>query len=267
MTYEKIRLEAADGVAVVTLADPATLNAASLDMARELAHAFGTIAAGEVEARAVILTGEGRGFCSGANLSAGAGASREADIDGKPDVGSALESTYNPLVSLLRDFPLPIVTAINGPAAGIGCSLALLGDIVVAAESAYFLQAFRRIGLVPDGGSTYLLPRLIGKARAMEMMLLGDKVPAATALSWGLVNRCAPDAELMTTASAIARDLADGPAALSIIRKLVWDSLDADWGAQLQAERHAQKAAVKTDDFLEGVSAFLQKRPAAFRGR
>ncbi|HWW27538.1 MAG TPA: enoyl-CoA hydratase/isomerase [Caulobacter sp.] len=272
MTYEKIRLETADGVAVITLDDPVTLNAASLDMARELAHAFGAIAAsriegGEVEARAVILTGEGRGFCSGANLSAGGAASRQADVDGKPDAGSALESTYNPLVSLLRDFPLPIVTAVNGPAAGIGCSLALLGDIVVAAQSAYFLQAFRRIGLVPDGGSTYLLPRLVGKARAMEMMLLGDKIPAGTALSWGLINRCVPDAELMATASAIALDLADGPAALSIIRKLVWDSLDADWGAQLHAERHGQKAAGKTDDFIEGVSAFLQKRPAVFRGR
>jgi 2-(1,2-epoxy-1,2-dihydrophenyl)acetyl-CoA isomerase len=189
------------------------------------------------------------------------------DVDGKPDVGAALESTYNPLVGLLRDFPLPIVTAINGAAAGIGCSLALLGDIVVAAESAYFLQAFRRIGLVPDGGSTWMLPRMIGKARAMELMLLGDKVPAATALSWGLINRCVPDAELMATASAIARDLADGPAALSIIRRLVWDSLDAEWGTQLHAERHGQKAAGKTDDFIEGVSAFLQKRPAAFRGR
>jgi 2-(1,2-epoxy-1,2-dihydrophenyl)acetyl-CoA isomerase len=267
MTYEKIRLEAADGLAVITLADPATLNAAGLDMARELAHAFGSIAARKVEARAVILTGEGRGFCSGANLSGGGAAGRELDADGKLDAGSALESTYNPLVDLLRDFPLPIVTAVNGAAAGIGCSLALLGDIVVAAESAYFLQAFRRIGLVPDGGSTYLLPRLVGKARAMEMMLLGDKIPAETALSWGLINRCVPDGELMTAATAIARELARGPAALSIIRKLVWDSLDADWTGQLHAERHAQKAAGKTDDFIEGVSAFLQKRPAAFEGR
>jgi 2-(1,2-epoxy-1,2-dihydrophenyl)acetyl-CoA isomerase len=162
---------------------------------------------------------------------------------------------------------LPIVTAINGPAAGIGCSIALLGDIVVAAESAYFLQAFRRIGLVPDGGSTYLLPRLVGKARAMEMMLLGDKIPAATALSWGLVNRCVADAELMPAARAIAQELANGPAALSIIRRLVWDSLDADWADQLNTERRAQRAAGKTDDFIEGVSAFLQKRPAAFKGR
>ena len=268
MTYEKIRLEAADGLAVITLADPTTLNAASLKMARELAHAFSAIAAGQVSARAVILTGEGRGFCSGANLSGGDGpADRQADVDGKPDAGAALESVYNPLVSLLRDFPLPIVTAVNGPAAGIGCSRALLGDNVGTAQSAYFLQAFRRIGLVPDGGSTYLLPRLVGKARAMEMMLLGDKIPAATALSWGLVNRCVPDAELMATAMTIAQELAAGPASLSAIRKLVWNSLDADWVGQLNAERHAQKAAGKTEDFLEGVSAFLQKRPASFNGR
>jgi 2-(1,2-epoxy-1,2-dihydrophenyl)acetyl-CoA isomerase len=116
---------------------------------------------------------------------------------------------------------------------------------VVAAESAYFLQAFRRIGLVPDGGSTYLLPRLVGKARAMEMMLLGDKIPAATALSWGLINRCVPDAELMATATTIAKELAAGPAALSAIRKLVWNSLDADWVGQLNAERHAQKAPAR----------------------
>lgn len=264
MTYEKIRLEASDDVAIVTLADPSTLNAAGVDMARELAHAFASVAAGTVAARAVVLTGEGRGFCSGANLASGA-ASR--DLDGALDAGAALESTYNPLISLLRDFPLPIVTAVNGPAAGIGCSLALLGDIVVAAQSAYFLQAFRRIGLVPDGGSTYLLPRLIGKARAMEMMLLGDKVPADTALSWGLINRCVPDIELMSTARTIARDLAAGPAALSMIRKLVWRALDADWPSQLDAERHAQKAAGGTEDFIEGVGAFLQKRPAAFKGR
>jgi 2-(1,2-epoxy-1,2-dihydrophenyl)acetyl-CoA isomerase len=159
------------------------------------------------------------------------------------------------------------VTAVNGPAAGIGCSIALMGDIVVAGESAYFLQAFRRIGLVPDGGSTYLLPRLVGKARAMEMMLLGDKIPAATALQWGLINRCVPDSELIPTAHTLAVQLAQGPAALGVIRKLVWDSLDSDWTGQLHAERKAQKVAGKTEDFIEGVSAFLQKRVAAFKGR
>jgi 2-(1,2-epoxy-1,2-dihydrophenyl)acetyl-CoA isomerase len=169
-------------------------------------------------------------------------------------------------MTLMRDFPLPIVTAINGAAAGVGCSIALMGDLVVAAESAYFLQAFRRIGLVPDGGSTYLLPRLIGRARAMEMTMLGERLPAAKALEWGLINRCVPDAELLPTATKLAEELANGPKALGLIRKLMWESLDAEWSAQLGAERNAQRTAGKTDDFVEGVKAFLEKRPAQFTG-
>ena len=266
MDYSKIKVEQVDGVAVVIMNDPGSMNAAGLDLAGELAHAFRSIAGGQIKARAVVLTGEGRGFCSGANLSGGGAAGRELDVDGKPDAGNALDSIYNPLVTLIKNCPVPVVTAVNGAAAGIGCSFGLLGDYIIVGESGYFLQAFRRIGLVPDGGSTYLLPRLVGKARAMEMMLLGDKIPASTALSWGLINRCVPDGELLATATAIARELAAGPAALSAIRKLVWNSQDNTWGEQLQAERRAQKVAGKTDDFIEGVSAFLQKRPAAFKG-
>ncbi|MDO8294899.1 MAG: enoyl-CoA hydratase/isomerase [Caulobacter sp.] len=267
MDYKKIKVEVIDGVAVITLSDPATMNAAGLDLAEELSHAFRSLAAGKIEARAIVLTGEGRGFCSGANLSGGGAAGRELDVDGKPDAGRALETVYNPLVSLMRDTPLPFVTAVNGAAAGIGCSLGLLGDIIVAGESAYFLQAFRRIGLVPDGGSTYLLPRLIGKARAMEMALLGERLPAKTALDWGLINRCVPDDQLMATTMELAKALATGPWALGSIRKLIWESLDAEWADQLHAERMAQKAAGRTEDSREGVVAFLQKRPAAFTGR
>jgi len=265
--YKKIKVEVTDGVAVVTMADPTTMNAAGLDLAEELSHAFRSLAAGKIEARAIVLTGEGRGFCSGANLSGGGAAGRELDVDGKPDAGRALETVYNPLVSLMRDTPLPLVTAVNGAAAGIGCSFGLLGDIIVAGESAYFLQAFRRIGLVPDGGSTYLLPRAIGRARAMEMALLGEKIGAAKALEWGLVNRVTSDADLLPTAIGIAKELANGPASLGQIRKLIWDSLDSDWAGQLTAERKAQRIAGKTHDFVEGVSAFLQKRIAAFTGR
>ncbi len=266
MDYSKIKVETADGLAVITLNDPSTLNAAGFDLADELAHAFRAAAQGVLDARAVILTGEGRGFCSGANLS-GAGVAPALDPDGKPDAGRALETHYNPLLTLMRDFPLPLVTAVNGAAAGVGCSMALMGDMIVAGESAYFLQAFRRIGLVPDGGSTYLLPRMVGRARAMEMTLLGDKLPAATALEWGLINRCVPDADLMATATSIARQLADGPKSLGMIRKLMWDALDNDWDAQLQAERIGQRDAGKTEDFVEGVTAFLQKRKAEFKGR
>ncbi len=267
MDYTKIKVEVTDGVAVVTLNDPATMNAAGLDLATELSHAFSNIAAGNLPARAVVLTGEGRGFCSGANLGGGGAAGRELDVDGKPDAGRALETVYNPLVSQMRDLPVPLVTAVNGAAAGVGCSFALLGDLIIAAESAYFLQAFRRIGLVPDGGSTYLLTRAVGRARAMEMALLGEKISAAKALEWGLVNRVVEDADLKTAAIALAKELASGPASLGAIRKLIWEGLDNDWNGQLTAERKAQKVAGKSEDFIEGVSAFLQKRVAAFKGR
>jgi len=170
-------------------------------------------------------------------------------------------------VTFIREAPVPVVTAVNGAAAGVGCSLALLGDLIVAGESAYFLQAFRRIGLVPDGGSTYLLPRMIGRARAMEMALLGERVSAAQALEWGMINRVVPDADLMTTAMGLAEALASGPASLGLSRQTLWASLDSDWAGQLHRERLAQKAAGKTDDFVEGVGAFLAKRPAAFTGR
>jgi 2-(1,2-epoxy-1,2-dihydrophenyl)acetyl-CoA isomerase len=265
MAYSKIKTAVSDGIGVITLADPATLNAAGLDLMDELKQAFEDMKA-DTSVRCVVLTGDGRGFCSGANLSGRGPAAETPDPEG-PDAGASLEAVYNPFVTSLREYPIPIVTAVNGVAAGVGCSLALMGDIIVAAESAYFLQAFRRIGLVPDGGSTYLLPRLIGKARAMEMALLGDKVPAKTALEWGLVNRCVADDQLMPVAMELAKALATGPKALGAIRKLVWESLDQEWAAQLHAERMAQKTAGRTEDSREGVLAFLQKRPAEFKGR
>lgn len=266
MAYQKIKLETDGPVAVITLDDPATMNAAGVDLVSEMVDAFKRLAAGEIEgARAVVLTGAGRGFCSGANL-AGGGPARPRSDNGQIDAGSALETVYNPFVTALRDLPMPFVTAVNGAAAGVGCSMALMGDLIVAGESAYFLQAFRRIGLVPDGGSTYLLPRMIGRARAMEMTLLGERLPAAKALEWGLINRCVPDAELMAEALKLARQLADGPMALTLIRKLMWESLDHHFAEQLNAERHAQALAGRTGDFQEGVAAFLQKRPAVFKG-
>lgn len=257
----KVKYQQDGAVAIVTMSDPATLNAIAVDMTEELVEAFNRAAS---DARCVVLTGDGRAFSSGANLASGA---PPTDSDGQPDLGGRLEATFNPFVTMLRDLPIPYVSAVNGAAAGIGCSFALLADLIVAGESAYFLQAFRRIGLVPDGSATYHLPRMIGRARAMEMMLLGERLPAKTALEWGLINRCVPDAELMTTAKALANELANGPTkTLGMIRRLAWASLDNTWPDQLQAERQAQRAAGRTEDFREGVQAFFQKRPPNFKG-
>lgn len=246
-------------VAVLTLNDPATLNAASLAMTEALIAALD---AAEQEARAIVITGSGRGFCSGANLSG------DLDPDAPDyDAGEPLDTHYNPLMERFRRLSVPVVTAVNGAAAGIGCSIALAGDIVIATESSYFMQAFSRIGLVPDGGSTWLLPRVAGRVRAMEMMLLGEKLSAARALEWGLINRIAPDTGLMDAALAMANRLGLGPTrALGLTRRLAWDALETDFSAQLERERFAQREAGRTADHREGIAAFLQKRPARFIG-
>lgn len=257
----KVRYELRDTVAIITLCDPGTMNAAGLDMIVELSAAFDRA---QTEARAALLTGEGKGFCSGANLNPSSGplgGGGEAF-----DAGAALDTHYNPFILKLKNLSIPFVTAVNGAAAGVGCSIALMGDLIVAGESAYFLQAFRRIGLVPDGGSTWLLPRKIGRARAMEMMLLGDKISARQALDWGLVNRCVSDDRLQAEALLLAQRLAEGPKALSMIREIAWSAFDHDLPAQLTIERNAQRDAGRTKDFAEGVSAFLQKRTAEFKG-
>jgi 2-(1,2-epoxy-1,2-dihydrophenyl)acetyl-CoA isomerase len=259
----KVKTSIDGGVGIITLSDPTTLNAAGLDLMAELTTAFEDFAYGD-KVRAIVITGEGRGFCSGANLSGG-GSTRATDVSNGPN--QALLRTFNPFVSAVRKSPKPLVSAVNGVAAGVGVSLALAADLCVAAESAYFLLAFRRIGLVPDGGATWILPRLVGKARAMELMLLGEKLPAKTAVDWGLINKCVPDAELMSAAMQYARALAEGPASLGLTRNLVWDALDSAWHEQLEAEAYAQGHAQRTDDAREGVMAFVQKRPAGFTGR
>lgn len=262
-TPAKVKTAIDAGVGVITLSDPSTLNAAGLDLMADLSAAFEDLAYGG-KARAIVITGEGRGFCSGANLSGGGGAARPQPSGGP---NQALLQTFNPFVSAVRKSPVPLVAAVNGVAAGVGVSLALACDLAVAAESSYFLLAFRRIGLVPDGGATWILPRLVGKARAMELMLLGEKLPAKTAAEWGLINKCVPDAELMDAAMQYARALADGPASLGLTRNLIWDSLDAAWHEQLEAEAYGQGAAQRTSDAREGVMAFVEKRPAKFTGR
>jgi len=260
----KIKTSIEDKVGIITLNDPGTLNAAGLELMAELQAAFEDFAFGD-KVRAIVITGEGRGFCSGANLSGGGGGTGGSAPMGKAN--SALVGTFNPFVAAVRKSPKPLVAAVNGVAAGVGVSIALSADLAVAAESSYFLLAFRRIGLVPDGGATWMLPRLIGKARAMELMLLGEKLPANTAAEWGLINKCVPDADLMGAAMQYARALADGPASLGLTRNLVWDALESSFVEQLEAEAYGQGAAQLTSDATEGVMAFVQKRPANFTGR
>lgn len=249
-------------VAVIRLNDPATLNAITPDILDGLQAA---LTQAEQEARAILLTGAGKAFCSGANLAAPrlAQGSSQAGFD----AGAVLESHYNPLIRRIPQLSIPLVSAVNGAAAGVGCSLALLADLIIAAESAYFLQAFRRIGLVPDGGSTWLLPRHIGRVRAMEMMLLGERVPAPQALEWGLINRVVPDDQLATVALELAERLAQGPASLGMIRQAVWAGLESDLSDQLALERASQARAGRTADFAEGIAAFLAKRAPNFQGK
>ncbi len=261
--YDRAYLTAHGEVAVLTLNHPEAMNAASMKMLRGLGAALDDIEKPDSGFRAIVMTGEGRGFCSGANLSE---VPEERAAQG--GVGSALETGYHPFLRRLRDLKMPFITAVNGAAAGVGMSIALMGDLVLAARSAYFLQAFARIGLVPDGGSTWLLPRLVGLARAKELSLLAEKLPAETALAWGLINRVYDDGALLDEAMTLAHRLAQGPTqSLAAIRRLYWESPHNSYEVQLDLERQTQQRAGKTEDFVEGVTAFLQKRPAKFKGK
>lgn len=269
MEFNKVKVDMDGDVAILILNDPKALNAVSPDMLEGLADALEWIDTPDNGVRCVIMTGEGRGFCAGANLAGGRPGERpgEQRSNAQPDAGQALEQKYHPILRKIRKLKMPFITAVNGPAAGVGMSFALMGDMVLAAKSSYFLQAFRRIGLVPDGGSTYLLPRLIGVARAKELSLLGEKLPADTALSWGLINRVHDDDALLSEAMTMAKELASGPTrTLGLIREAYADSFDNTYEEQLDKERWLQREAGRTEDFKEGVKAFLEKRPAAFKG-
>lgn len=255
-----IRYDMIGKVAFVRIDDPATLNALGAKLGSDLRDAI--VRAGN-EARALVIGSVGRAFCSGAHLTEEADGASNADVD----LGRQLEATLNPLIHGIRACPIPVVTAVRGAAAGAGCSLALMGDLIVAGEGAYFYQAFRHIGLVPDGGSTYLLAKSIGKARAMEMMLLGDKLGAVKALEWGLINRLVPDDQVDDAALSIAAELADGPRSLGYLRDAVWAGLENSLERQLEIERDSQRAAGRTSDFIEGVNAFREKRKPRFEGR
>jgi len=257
--YDNIAVHmGANEVATITLNRPDSLNALNAAMVDELRAAVEAMP-GE-GARALLITGAGRGFSSGADLVSGGGL--------PDDVGAALEVHFNPLVEAIFACPLPIVAAVNGAAAGAGCSIALAADIVVAARSAYFLQAFINIGLIPDAGATWLLPRLAGRARAMEMMMLGERLPAEQAAEWGLISRVVEDEALMPEAEALAARLAAGPTvAYGLIRRLARDAEQTTLAEALAAERIAQRDAGRTEDFKAAVMAFLQKQTPSFDGR
>jgi len=265
MNFNKIDLNIDNSIAVITLNDPSVRNAISDEMLEELMIAIDMVENSDKHSRCVVITGAGKGFCSGANV---AGSSSTTSPAGSFDAGSILETGYHPLLRRLRNLPVPLVTAVNGAAAGVGMSIALMGDLIIASRSARFIQAFGGIGLIPDGGSTWMLPRLIGIARARELSLLGEKLTAEKALDWGLINRVYDDEKLMDSALTIAHKLASGPTvALGLTRKAYWASLSNSYEEQLDLERTLQRTAGNAEDFKEGVLAFLQKRPADFQGR
>ena len=268
MDFDKVTLDfhpadesegSAGTVAVLTFNHPEVMNAIGAEMLAGIKAAVAEVENPANGVRCLLLTGAGRGFCAGANL---------ADPARGSGAGGALRDGYHPLFLRLRDLEMPMVSAVNGAAAGVGMSFAIMADIVCASQQAFFLQAFARIGLVPDGGATFLLPRLIGWGRAMELSLLAERLPAAKAAEWGLVNRVYDDnAALMEGALAIARQLAAGPKSLALIRRLYWTSWHNAYEQQIDLEARLQAAAGQTEDHREGVQAFFEKRDARFQGR
>lgn len=259
MAYEMILSERRGDVLVLTLNRPERLNASPPQAFDEIRDAIGTLDG----ARAVLVTGAGRAFCSGADLAAGSMAAADpgqASYD-------ALNGSYNTTMIAIATLGVPVVSAVRGPAAGIGCSLALAADFCVASETAYFLQAFVNIGLVPDGGASWMLPRLIGKARATEMMMLGEKVPAAKALEWGMIHKVVADEALDAEAFALAERLAAGPTvALGLMKRGLAAALESDYATALRREAENQRDAFGTADTQEGGRSFAEKRKPVFQG-
>jgi len=258
---ERMKLSFEGKVAVLKFNHPEVMNAVGAQMLADFTSAVLEVRNAGTAARCLLLTGEGRGFCAGANLQ------DESRAERKGGAGDGLRSGYHPLLFMLRDLEMPIVTAVNGAAAGVGMSFAAMGDIVCASKNAFFLQAFARIGLIPDGGSTFMLPRLIGWGRAMELSMLAERLPAEKAYEWGLVNRLYDDNDsLMAGAMEIANRLANGPRSVALIRKAYWNTWSNSFEQQLDLEAQLQNQAGASKDFGEGVRAFLEKRDAQFKG-
>lgn len=258
MEYEAILLDITDGLAVLTLNRPDKMNALTTQMRAEITHAMKHAAR---HARAIVLTGAGPAFCSGQDLG-------DASSTGKIDLERALRDEYEPMLEAVYDCPVPTIAAVNGPAAGAGANLALCADVVIATESAYFLQAFARIGLLPDAGGTWFMPRQMGFAKAMGAALFAEKISARQADDWGLIWEAVADADFATHWRERAEYLANGPTAgFGAIKQAIRGTYDKTLPQQLATEAHLQGDCGRTRDFAEGVVAFLEKRPAKFEGR
>jgi 2-(1,2-epoxy-1,2-dihydrophenyl)acetyl-CoA isomerase len=262
MSYEHLIWEQDGGAARITLNRPETLNAWHDDFGRELKQAI-EVDAADPSVRALLITGAGRGFSSGADLKGGF----QPAEDGMPDIAKELNEVYHPIITGVRRLEKPVVAAVNGPAVGIGASLALACDLVLIAESAYLGLAFVNIGLMPDGGSTLFVPAAVGKARAFQMALLGERVDASRALDWGLVNFVHPDDRLIEEADALLARLASGPTrSYAGSKRALNQMLFGDLDGQLALEAEIQHSLARTGDFQEGALAFVEKREAVFQG-
>jgi 2-(1,2-epoxy-1,2-dihydrophenyl)acetyl-CoA isomerase len=262
MKFECILFEVAEGLATITLNRPDKLNSFTSAMHDDLRHALDAVEK-DNSVRCLLITGAGRGFCAGQDLSESVMSGDGQDAD----VGATLEKNYNVMVKRLRNLPIPVVCAVNGVAAGAGANFALVADIVIAARSASFIQAFTKIGLLPDCGGTYFLPRLVGTARTMGAAMLGEKISAERAEQWGLIWKCVDDADFIQESENLARHLANqATQGLALTKQAIYASSSNTLATQLDLERELQRIAGRTYDFREGVAAFNEKRPAKFRG-
>ncbi|MBY4677154.1 2-(1,2-epoxy-1,2-dihydrophenyl)acetyl-CoA isomerase PaaG [Marinobacterium arenosum] len=263
MAYQNIEFEITDGVAVLTLNRPDSLNSFNADMHAEVRNALKEVKKSD-QVRCLLITGNGRGFCAGQDLS-DRNVAPGAEM---PNLGESIEKNYNPMIRTINSLEMPVICAVNGVAAGAGANIAFACDIVLAAKSASFIQAFCKIGLVPDSGGTYTLPRLVGQARAMGLAMLGDKIKAEQAEQWGMIWKAVDDEALKDEALALAKQLATQPTkGLALIKRAINASWNNSFDEQLDLERDLQTLAGRTEDYREGVAAFMEKRQPNFKGK